>query len=54
MMADGTRLPFYVVIQLRIRLRELLIEETLVVSRISEDVILGMPFLAHHSCTIPQ
>ena len=39
-------------IQLRIRLRELLIEEKLVVSRISEDVILGMPFLAHHSCTI--
>ena len=52
MMADGTRLPFYGVIQLRIRLRELLIEEKLVVSRISEDVILGMPFLAHHSCSI--
>ena len=52
MMADGTRLPFYGVIQLRIRLKELLIEERLVVSRISEDVILGMPFLARHSCTI--
>ena len=52
MMADGTRLPFYGVIQLKIRLKELLIEERLVVSRISEDVILGMPFLAQHSCTI--
>ena len=30
----------------------MLIDEKLVVSRISEDVILGMPFLAHHSCTI--
>ena len=46
MMADGTRLPFYGVVQVRIRLKELLIEERLVVSRISEDVILGMPFLA--------
>ena len=52
MMADGTTLPFYGVIQLRSRLRELLIEEKLVVSRISEDVILGMPFLANHSCSI--
>ena len=52
MMADGTRLPFYGVVQVRIRLKELLIEERLVVSRISEDVILGMPFLARHSCTI--
>ena len=37
MMADGTRLPFYGVVPLRIRMRELLIEEKLVVSRISED-----------------
>ena len=44
-MSDGTRLPFYGVIQLHIRLKELLIEERLVVSRISENVILGMPFL---------
>ena len=52
MMADGTRLPFYGVVQLRVRLKELVIEERLVVSRIREDVILGMPFLARHSCTI--
>ena len=52
MMADGTRLPFYGVIQLCSRLRELLIKEKQVVSRISKDVILGMPFLANHSCSI--
>ena len=52
MMANGTRLPFYSVIQQHIRLKELLIEKRLVVSRISEDAILGMPFLACHSCTI--
>ena len=52
MMADGTRLSFYGVVQLRIRLRELLIEVKLVVSQISEDIILGMPFLANHSCSI--
>ena len=51
-MADGTQLTFYGVIQLSIRLKELVVEEKLVVSRISEDVILGMPFLAAHQCTI--
>ena len=39
-------------IQLRIRLRELLIEEKLVVGRISKNVILGMSFLVYLSCTI--
>ena len=52
MMADGTRLPFYGVIPLRIRLKELLMNEKLVVSRVSEDIILGMPFLANHNCSI--
>ena len=52
MMANSTRLPFYGVIQLHIRLKKLLIEERLVVSRISEGVILEMPFLARHNCTI--
>ena len=51
-MADGTRLPFYGVIQLNLRVKEMVIEEKLVVSRINEDVILGMPFLATHRCTI--
>ena len=52
MMADGTRLPFYGVIPLRIRLKELLVDEKLVVSQISEDIILGMPFIANHNCSI--
>ena len=51
-MADGTWLPFYGLVQLRFRLKELLIEEKLVVSWINEDVILGMPFLANHRCAI--
>ena len=45
-MADGTRLTFYCVDRLTIRLRDLALEETFVVGRISEDAILGMPFLA--------
>ena len=52
LMADGTQLPFYGVIQLHIKLKKLLTEKRLVVSRISEDAILGMPFLARHGCTI--
>ena len=52
MKADGTWLPFYGVIPVCIRLKELLIDEKLVVSRISEDVFLGMPFLANHNCSI--
>ena len=50
MMADGT--PLYGVVELRIRLKELLIEKKLIVSRVSKYVILGMPFLANHRCTI--
>ena len=34
------------------RLRDVKIEETFVVSSISEDAILGMPFLAAHNCTM--
>ena len=47
-MADGTRLSFYEVLQLPIQLREVKIEETFVISQLSEDAILGMPFLAAH------
>ena len=51
-MADGTRLPFYGVLRVAGRLRDVKIEETFVVSRLGEDVILGMPFLATHQCTL--
>ena len=49
-MADGTRLSFYGVVQIPIRVRDVKLEEILVVSQINEDDILGMPFLARHDC----
>ena len=51
-MADGTTLPFYGAIKLDLRLKGLRLEEIFVVGRVSEDVILGLPFLAKHQCTI--
>lgn len=48
--SDGTQIPFYGVIQLPIRVRDVKTEETFVVSRISVEAILGMPFLAAHNC----
>ena len=51
-MADGTRLPFYGVVQIPIRVRDVKLEEIFVVSQINEDAILGMPFLARHDCKI--
>ena len=44
-MADGTRLPFYGVIRASLQLREAKAEDSFVISQISEDAILGMPFL---------
>ena len=49
-MTGGTRLPFYRVVQIPIRVRDVKLEEIFVVSQINEDVILGMPFLARHDC----
>lgn len=51
-MADGTRLPFYGIIQLEGRLRDIKFCETFVISQINEDAILGMPFLTSHGCTM--
>ena len=51
-MADGTRLQFYGVIRLELRLKGMCLEEVFVVGKISEDVILGMPFLTDHQCTM--
>ena len=51
-MADGTKLPFYGVLRVPTRLRDVRIEETYVVSQLSEDAILGMPFLAAHECAL--
>ena len=51
-MANETTLPFYGAIRLDLKLRGLRLEEIFVVGRVSEDVILGMPFLAKHQCTM--
>ena len=51
-MADGTQLPFYGVLRLPLRVRDVKTEATFVVSRINEDAILGMPFLVAHNCSM--
>ena len=52
LLADGTRLPFFGMIRLFVRLRQVKLEETFVVSQISEDAILGMPFLVEQGCAM--
>ena len=49
-MVDDTRLPFYEVVQIPIRVRDVKLEEIFVVSQINKDAILGIPFLARHGC----
>ena len=51
-MADGTQLPFFGMLRAVIRLRDMRTEATFVVSHISEDAILGMPFLTTHHCAL--
>ena len=51
-MADRTQLPFYGVLRLPLRVRDVKAEEVFVVSRINEDAILGMPFLVAHNCAM--
>jgi hypothetical protein len=50
LMADGTQLPFYGLLTVTGKLRDVVFEETFVVSQISEDAILGMPFLTTQQC----
>ena len=52
LLADGTQLPFYGVIRLQVRVRDVKTEDVFVVSQISEDAILGMPFLVAHNCSM--
>ena len=52
MLADGTRLPFYGIIKLEIRLRQVKTEEVFIISQINEDAILGMPFLVERKCAM--
>ena len=52
LLADGTRLPFYGIIRLTIRLRKVKTEEVFVVSQMSEDAMLGLPFFVAHQCAL--
>ena len=52
MLADGMRLPFYGIIKLEIRLRQVKTEEVFIISQINEDAILGMPFLVERKCAM--
>ena len=51
-MVGRTRLSFYEVVQIPIRVGDGKLEEIFVVSQINEDDILGMSFLAEHDCKI--
>lgn len=49
---DGTQSPFYGIIGLPIQVKDNKAEEAFLVSRISEDSILGMSFLTAQRCSI--
>jgi transposase InsO family protein len=51
-MADGTRLPFYGIIHINGRLRDAPFQDSFIISQISEDIILGMPFFVKNKCQI--
>ena len=50
--ADGTRLPFYEVVQIPVQIRDVKLEEILVASQINRDANLGMLFLTRNDCKI--
>ena len=52
LLADGTQLSFYGIIRLNMRLRQVKTEEVFIISQISEDAILGMPFLVERRCAM--
>jgi len=43
-LADGSRIPFYGVVELPGRVRDQAIQETFILSQLTEDAILGTPF----------
>ena len=51
-MADGTRLSFYGVVKIPLKLRGVYTEEAFVVCCVNEDIILGMPYLTKHKCSM--
>ena len=51
-MADGTKMQFYGILQTPGRIRDVKFEGTFVISCLSEDAILGMTFLLEQGCTL--
>jgi len=51
-LADGLCIPFYGILTLPTQVCEQAIHETLIVSHLKEDTILGMPFLEKYQCII--
>ena len=52
LLADGTSLPFYGILKLDIRLRQIKTTEVFIISQINEGANLGMPFLAKRKCAM--
>ena len=50
--ADGTELPFFGTVSLNVTLGETTSEVTMMISQISEDAILGMPFFTDNHCVM--
>lgn len=51
LLADGSTLPFYAKTTIRCRMGEVLIEEVFIVGKLTDDAILGMPFLMKNECS---
>lgn len=51
-LADRSALPFYDVVKLPCRVRNLDAFETFIISPCKEDAILSMPFLVQQDCTM--
>ena len=51
-LSDGTRLPFYGILKLDIRLRQLKTKEFFIISQIHKDAILAMQFLVERKCAM--
>ena len=50
LLADKTRLPFYGILKLDIRLRQMKTSVIFIISQINEDAILSIPFLVERRC----
>ena len=51
-MADGTRMPFFGLVKVPLKIRHFATEVTFVVGETDEDIILGMSFLSDQDCSM--